>query len=210
MAIWEIPTLLAISVLGGMKSTYGIELWKDRERPFSQIWTEKWMYKLAGCWLIFYVLVWLLFEKSIIAVRTADLLGTYGILAVIDGKCRIVPDWILICYFAGQMLLGALCNLPVDLLQTCLMGIGFGIICMIFAWFSKGKMGMGDAKLLGITAMTAGCKYTMQILSIALMLSFFYSLYLLGFWKKCIRTEFPFVPFLAVGMAVHLIFCAIS
>lgn len=68
MAIWEIPTLLAISVLGGMKSTYGIELWKDRERPFSQIWTEKWMYKLAGCWLIFYVLVWLLFEKSIIAV----------------------------------------------------------------------------------------------------------------------------------------------
>ena len=44
MAIWEIPTLLAISVLGGMKSTYGIELWKDRERPFSQIWTEKWMY----------------------------------------------------------------------------------------------------------------------------------------------------------------------
>ena len=81
---------------------------------------------------------------------------------------------------------------------------------MIFAWFSKGKMGMGDAKLLGITAMTAGCKYTMQILSIALMLSFFYSLYLLGFWKKCIRTEFPFVPFLTVGMAVHLIFCAIS
>lgn len=204
MTVWELPVLCALSVLGGVKSTCGLRLLSGKEISFLWVWKETRMYVLAVIWMVFYGLLWFGSGRSAMLIRTVDLLCTYGILAAVDGKCRIVPDTILLFFFAGQMLLGALSMEPAALLQIILAGIIFALAVFILAWFSKGKMGMGDAKLLGVTAMTAGWGFALQTLILGFILSFVYSIWLIIVCKKSIRTEFPFVPFLAAGAAMGI------
>ena len=206
MVIWEALTLLTTAILGGMKSVLGITLWKGKEISFFQVWCDKWMYGLSAVWLLFYGVIWIGFGKSLAVIRHSDLLCTYVILAFIDAKRMIVSNKILICYFAGQMLFGALSLTPEKLLHISLTGIVFAAVLFVFVWIFGKKMGMGDIKLLGITAMTAGWKYTMQTLILAMGLSFLYSISLLWIKKKNMQTQFPFVPFLAIGIGIQIIF----
>ena len=53
--------------------------------------------------------------------------------------------------------------------------------------------------------MTAGWGYTLQLLFFAMGLSLVYGIGLLLVWRKDVRTEFPFVPFLAAGMAIQMV-----
>ena len=118
-------------------------------------------------------------------VCAADLFLTYGILAVIDGKMRIVPGKILLLYLAAQLILGIFMKTPPGLLETLLKGAA--------------------ASLLAVTAMTAGWQYTAELFFLALFLSLLYSLYLLLVKKKDMKTEFPFVPFLAAAAAFQAV-----
>lgn len=205
MTVWEILTLAAVSILGGMKAAWIVSLWKGRERSCCQVWCEKQTAVLSFVCLLLYGLVWFGSGKNLTMFQSADLLYTYVILAVIDGKRRIVPDEILFCYFAGQMLMGAL-GMPLEILgKTFLSGILFAGALFAFVWITGKKMGMGDVKLLGVTAMTAGWGYTLQLLFLAMGLSLVYGIGLLLIWRKDVRTEFPFVPFLAAGMVIQII-----
>lgn len=202
MTVWELPVLCAVSVLGGIKSICGIKLWNGKEVSISEVWSEKKLYLLSGAWLVLYSILWFGSGRSPTIIRLADLLFTYVILAVVDGKRRIVPELILLCYFAGQMLLGALTAPIEELLRTLLTGGIFAAAIRLFAGLSGQRMGIGDARLLGVTAMTAGWGSAFQILILAVVVSFVYSIWLLAIRKKSMRTEFPFVPFLAAGAAV--------
>ena len=95
MARCEILTLIAVSVLAGVKSTYGLELWRGKESSVFLVWSMKQMYIMAGIGLLFYGLIWGMSGKSILTVRIVDLLSTYGILALVDGKQKVVPNGIL-------------------------------------------------------------------------------------------------------------------
>lgn len=203
--VWLIPVLLAISVLGGMKTVCVVRLWKDEENTFSSVWMEKQLYVWSLIWMAGYSMTWLASGKSAEAVRLADLIGTFGILAAVDGKRRIVPDFILCCLFAGQMLTGALTMAPGQLLEIFFTGLIFSLLLTFLVWMSKGRAGMGDARLLGVTAMTAGWAYALQILILGLFFSFIYSVGLVVFCRKSMKTMFPFVPFLAAGAAVHML-----
>lgn len=138
-------------------------------------------------------------------IRLTDLLLTYGILAVVDLRWKIVPDSILLSYFAGQLILGARFMTPEGLLYQIVTGGIFLLLALFLAWFSKGRMGMGDARLLGVTAMTAGWRFVFQTLIAAVFLSFLYSLWQIVIHKKSMQTEFPFVPFLAAAMVIESI-----
>ncbi|MCI9146705.1 MAG: prepilin peptidase [Hungatella sp.] len=208
MTIWMIPVLLAVSALGGIKSICAVRLWTGEESDGIPLWRNKTLYVFWGVWASFYGLVWLMAGKAVKPVQTADLLCTYGILAVIDKRRRIVPHKILTCFFAGQMLLGVLWRAPADLMRSCLAGGGLAILFLIAGWFSRGKVGWGDIKLLGITAITAGWEYTLNVFVLSLFLSFVYSLYLIAFQKKSLATEFPFVPFLAAAAALQMVIAA--
>lgn len=171
-------------------------LWKKRQKRF--FWQ-------AAAWMAVYSGLWLLTGREMAAVRLLDLFASYGILAVVDGKRSVVPDSILYCFFAGQLLLGAV-TLPLsELLQVFLSGALFALAAVIFVFMSRERLGMGDARLLGATAMTAGWSYVLQILWLAMLLSFVYSMVLLVLCRKNIKTEFPFVPFLTGGMLVHFV-----
>lgn len=205
MTAEKLLLLFAAAVCAGVKSIYGVNAWRERKTSFKGIWRSKYFYGLSGIWCLFYLLVWIAWGQSMLSVRVADLCCTYILLAVVDGKRKIVPDEVLAVYFIGQMLLGTADTLWRSLLHTTLTGVIFTVILFAVTRIVKGKMGLGDVKLLGITAMTAGWLYTLQILIWGMVLSFLYSMGLLFIGKKSMQTEFPFVPFLAAGIGIQMI-----
>ncbi|WP_251501365.1 prepilin peptidase [Otoolea muris] len=140
---------------------------------------------------------------SVYALRYADLVFSYLILAVVDGKRREVPDEILLCLLFSQMLYGAAGAPAWELGRIFTGGAVFSACLAGAAFLSEGRIGWGDVKLLAVTAVTAGWPYTVTIAGLGLFASFFYSLWLLLFKKTGGKEEFPFVPFLAAGMLMY-------
>lgn len=227
MEALEWMVLLALSVLGALKSETAVYWWKGQEafcfvrrrtaaaqtdtegkeikaNP-SVFWLNAGFGKQIAGWLVIYAGLWLLSGKQMSVVRFADLFLSYGLLAVVDGKRRAVPDSILVFFFLGQLLLGAITMLPSAQFRLLASGSLFTVLLFLFAFFSGERIGMGDAKLLGVTAMAAGWGYVMQLFTAALLLSFVYSIFLLLFCRKSKKTEFPFVPFLTGGMLLHFV-----
>lgn len=213
-----IMALIFTAVLGGMRIAYGVDIWNGTDRPFYRVWNGKCVYLGSCFWLIMLAGIWILSSygqegiclenRYLQPVRFADLLATYVLLAFIDGKRRIVSERVLVCTFLGQMLLGGACEAPGILLPRLIAGAFFAGMVVSFAWLAKGKFGMGDAKLLGITAMTAGVWYTIQLVCGGLMVSFLYGLWLLLFRRRNVKSEFPFVPFLTLVMVINTIYFA--
>lgn len=215
----EAVSLLAAAVLGGMEMIYGIWAWKEQEKAFHSVWTEKLLYQSIGVWLILLWGIWFaaarvgtgfkgIFPQPgyLPAARFMALFLTYILLAAVDMKHKIIPDRILLCYFLSQILMGAASQSLAAMGRCLLEGSIFTVFLLVFACVSRGKLGMGDVKLLGVTAMTAGWMYTAQIAVYGLMISFVWGIWLLVFRKKSIKTEMAFVPFLLGGMMIQFIF----
>ena len=136
--------------------------------------------------------------------RYADLLYTYLLLAAVDLKARIVPDRILFLFFTGQLLMAGAEGLTV--LTAGLLGnLIFGVVVLLAAATSSEKMGMGDGKLLAVTAIAAGWSYTLCILCIAMGLFLICGIWRILFCHSSMKAEMPFVPFLFLGTVIYFI-----
>lgn len=202
-------SLTAASILVGMEAVYGLWSLQEKEEAFHRIWYSKRLYQAAALCLAVFCGIWMalgIFQERerFLVIRFLILAMTYLILAVVDGKKRIVPDRILLCYLFSQILLAAASADIFSMVQMAAEGGVFLGIFVVLYFISRGRIGLGDVKLLGVTAMTAGWSYTVQILVYGLMLSFFYSVWLLLFRRLSGKTEIPFVPFLAAGMAIQM------
>ncbi len=204
----EILTCLAIlftAVLMGMRVEYARGCMKDPEFPAGRVWTEKRTWLAALGWIVIFFGCFILSGWNLTAVRILDLLACYLLFAAIDWKWRVVPEYLLICLLAGQLLLGAAAELPMALLGTCISGGIFFLVLLVLARVFKNGLGLGDVKLLGVTAMAAGWTYAVVIFGLALVFSLIFGLWLLVVKRKSIKTEVPFVPFLALAMLVHIV-----
>lgn len=206
MLLTNILVIVLTAVLAGMRSAYAFDWCTNSEKSFYQVWTNRRLYPAVCIWLVVFFLVWYVSKQSLPVIRLLDLILTYLILAIVDMKRKLVPDSILICYFAGQMLMGALTLEPPELWHMVWTGTVFGAIVLISALASKGKVGIGDVLLLWVTAMTAGWTYVFMILVIGLSSSFIFSIGLLLLKRGSLNTEIPFVPFLTLGVIVHTMF----
>ncbi len=201
IAVWVFVPLLT-----GMRIVYAADVLKGMEKPFYRIWSRGSLYLVSIVCVIINFVVWLCSGHSAYMLRLWDMVASYLLLAVVDWKKKIVPDTVLVCFFAAQMLLGATAMDLEKLISMLLAGGVLFLFVAAIAWLSKGRLGMGDAELLGVTAMVAGWAYVVQIVTIALVFSFFYGLWLLLFRRMTMKTEIPFVPFLTAAMAVHTVY----
>lgn len=71
-------------------------------------------------------------------VRYFDMVITYFLLAAVDIRKKIVPNEILLCYLAGQMLMMAAFDTPEIWIQSWIGAIVLSVLLGILAWFSKG------------------------------------------------------------------------
>ena len=198
-----------LALLGGMRILIAWKWFKGAEEAFHTIWLDKRTYWIS---LVYAVTVILIFwlgnrERTEIGsayVRYFDMVITYFLLAAVDIRKKIVPNEILLCYLAGQMLMMAAFDTPEIWIQSWIGAIVLSVLLGNLAWCSKGGLGLGDVKLLGVTALTAGWMYTIQVVCLALVPSFVYSIWALAVCHKGRKMEIPFVPFLLVGMMLQL------
>ena len=115
-----------------------------------------------------------------------------------------MPDRILFLLLTGQLLMAGTEGLTV-LTAGLLGGLILGAVVLLVAATSDEKMGMGDGKLLAVTAITAGGSYTLCILCIAMGLFLIYGIWRILFRHSSMKAEMPFVPFLFLGTVIYFI-----
>lgn len=215
----ETAAVAVMALCGGMETVYGIWAWTGTEKRFHQVWKDKRLVPAVLCWLAFLMVSWFLQPMpgqtpwpgsfpppgSITPVRVAALFLTLILLAAVDVKQRIVPDRILGLCLVGQLILGAAEEEIVLLGRFLMEGAVFAGILLAVSRLLKGGMGLGDVKLLGVIAMTAGWKYAFLLLAVGLSLSFVAGICLLLFRRASVTSELPFVPFLAAAMIILLL-----
>ena len=121
-----------------------------------------------------------------------------GILSVIDIKNKRIPVWMV-------YLLGISCFVLRYVVESSIIGIGImlgilpGVVLLILAICSDGKIGMGD----GLVVFVLGIGYTLEEVVSILGISFFFtaicSIGLLIVKKADRKTELPFLPYLFIG-----------
>ena len=200
----KLAALVFTAVLNGMKTVYGVEIYKEKEEPFWKVWNCRWLYICGAVSLGVFVLIYYLGKGQMYYLRYADLLYTYLLLAIVDLKTRIVPDRILFLFLTGQLLMAGTEGLIV-LTAGLLGGLILGAVVLLVAATSGEKMGMGDGKLLAVTAIAAGWSYTLCILCIAMGLFLICGIWRILFRHSSMKAEMPFVPFLFLGTVIYFI-----
>lgn len=211
---WKTAAALGItSVLGAARLMLGWREWSREAEAGSDREPISHRLKQKSVWLCFFacllpacLTLGFFYRRtgSLLPVCITDLAATYLILALVDAKKQVVPDSILLCFLAAQLCLGAAVQELSGLAAASLKGLLFALVLLALARISGGRMGMGDAKLLGVTAITAGCGYTVWVMCLAAIPVFLYSVGMLVFRRAQRKTEIPFVPFLALGVGMSL------
>lgn len=142
--------------------------------------------------------------KKLIVLQYVDLWITYALLSIVDIKKHIIPNRVLICMGISQLLYGMQTFSIKNLFHGVLTGIVVYVILLFISVMSKGGLGLGDAKLLALTAVFTGGNYLLQMIFWGLACAFVYSILLLAHKRGNRKTELPFVPFLACGMLIHI------
>lgn len=123
-------------------------------------------------------------------------------LCVTDWKYRILPDLFHIVYgvvFAGFKIT---CGTGYDLVNG-----GVSVLCVIVFLgavhlLKRDQFGMGDLKLLCVCAFLAGMPAILWLFFRGLVIAGIYSVVQLLRHRADLKTEYPFVPFLLIGVLI--------
>ena len=198
--------LLAVEgLLCSLKIRTVYTIWKDKQCSLSTLWKDKIQYGISLICILLIGLLYYTVGKELVVMQFLDLLLSYLLLSVIDIRTHQIPDSFLI-YIGLSQIFYRLCVMPLEgLLWELLTGIVVVVLLLILSILTKGSFGMGDAKLLGVTAVFTGASYLIQIIFWGMLCAFVYSIYLLACKKGNKKTELPFVPFLMGGLIVHML-----
>lgn len=197
--------LAAEGLLCSLKIRTVYTIWKDKQWLLNALWKDKIQYALGLICILLIGLLCYILGKELVVMQFLDLLFSYLLLSVIDIRTHQIPDSFLI-YTGLSQIFYRLCVMPLEgLLWELLTGLVAFVLLLILSILTKGSFGMGDAKLLGVTAVFTGASYLIQIIFWGMLCAFVYSIYLLACKKGNKKTELPFVPFLMGGMIVHML-----
>ena len=114
-----------------------------------------------------------------------------------------IPNLLSILGFPTLSIL-YICLKENNLFKFLLSSITATIIMILLSLFTKGKLGMGDAKLTLITSGMLGLYYWFISLLIASLSGLFIALILIKKNKWTTKTPIPFAPFLSFGAILAL------
>lgn len=98
-----------------------------------------------------------------------------------------------------------LVSMDMDVVLSCLTGVGIGFLLSFFvAWFSKGGFGMGDAKLIAVIGLYLGISSMGNAVFWGLLMVIAFGVLRRIRKKAAKQAEYPFAPFLTVGILITL------
>ncbi len=143
-------------------------------------------------------------------IRYTVLLAGLFIIAWIDGHEKRIPNSILkVLFFIRIFLLAAECvfavKMGLPLLLSSVLGLLTGGILFLLVYFlSRGGVGMGDVKLMGVVGWYVGIGGIMPTVFLTVMVSAIYSIILLLLKKIGWKEEIPFAPFVLAGTVLAM------
>lgn len=143
-------------------------------------------------------------------IRYTVLLAGLFIIAWIDGHEKRIPNSILkVFFFIRMFLLAAECvfavKMGLPLLLSSVLGLLTGGILFLLVYFlSRGGVGMGDVKLMGVVGSYVGIGGIMPTVFLTVMVSAIYSIILLLLKKIGWKEEIPFAPFVLAGTVLAM------
>jgi prepilin signal peptidase PulO-like enzyme (type II secretory pathway) len=203
--------IIAVEILlGGMKLAWAVEYLGPAagEGGAGLTWLGLWRRgRLYICFLAAGAGLAVLYAAqpgAMVVWQYADLVFSYLLLAVVDLRRKIVPNNILLCLIGGQLFYATQTTPWPALWRNCLIGAAVFALAAALALVWRGKFGMGDAKLIGVTVAFAGWQYTLQVVFWALTAAALTGVILLVGRRVHMKTELPFVPFLALAVLWQL------
>lgn len=197
--------ILAESGLMGIKTTYTMNRWRGKRNLLPLLFKTP----AFGLSSLFFCIVMLGGRYwgglSLSQIQYLDFFISVWYIALIDGRYHEIPDFMAIALIGGQLLYNGILLPPGRILVQMISGVLFACMLMVISLILKGKIGMGDAKLLGGIVCAAGWQYLLQVVFTAFLCMFLYSIVLLIRKKVNMNTEIPLAPFLAVGMTIHFV-----
>lgn len=127
--------------------------------------------------------------------------GLIGILLVIvaiqDIKWKKIRLWIVILSGLLLCLCIPFCSTLSITDRVCGLVIGLGVI--LLSKVTRGKIGMGDGLVLGVTGMGLGFWGNMELFALALAIAAFFSIVLIILSRANRKKSIPFMPFLLLS-----------
>ncbi|KPJ84652.1 MAG: hypothetical protein AMS17_15950 [Spirochaetes bacterium DG_61] len=122
-------------------------------------------------------------------------------IVIFDIKEKRIPD-LFVLPGIGIFLIKRLIEREIPVYMVLINGVvGFAFIFLLFV-FSKGKIGLGDAKLSALISLALGVKLWMIAIFIASFTGVLFALILIAFRKMKWKTRLPFAPFLSFGCLI--------
>jgi prepilin signal peptidase PulO-like enzyme (type II secretory pathway) len=202
----ELIILGTEALLLSMKLIFTMNAFAEHQDKFSGIWLQRKLYIFFALIAALFLILYLYLKMQFVMFQYIDIIGTFTLISIVDYRFKLIPNSLLICFLAGQLLYSSLNVTVADLMKNAVVGLVIFGILALGSLLLKGRLGMGDAKLIGLLIIFTGWRYALQISFWGMIAAFIFSIALLLMKKVNMKSELPFVPFLTLGMILHFIF----
>jgi prepilin signal peptidase PulO-like enzyme (type II secretory pathway) len=126
-------------------------------------------------------------------------------ITIVDIKTKRIPN--LFIYWGFVLLLLIKIFVEKQNVNILLVSLIFAYIPFFLIWFyTKGKLGLGDAKLSAIIGLALGLRSWFSVLFISSIASLVFAVSMLLLKKIDRGTQIPYAPFLSLGVLVSIFF----
>ncbi len=151
--------------------------------------------------------------KNTSVISFVKLYGLFVIVvaaAVVDAKCKIIPNALILTgllfravIYGWELLSGEAMK---SVLFNDILGLVIGFVFLaLVSLVSKGALGFGDAKLFGVIGLISGSFCTYSTLLLALVVSLLISVINIARKKMGRKDSFPFGPCIAIGYTLAIL-----
>lgn len=153
-----------------------------------------------------YLIMYYSFGFSIDFIFYSIIFSILIVISFIDIKFQIIPDSLniilLILSIMYKTLQHTLYGISPNIINSSLGLIISGGIFLLIAILSKGGMGGGDIKLIGVLGFILGIKFSLLNIFLSFILGAIISIFLLLFKIKGRKDPIPFGPFICIAFMI--------
>ena len=201
---------LLVAVLGVVLGFFDVLLLAlAQKKEMIPIWKSGKIYKQKTLWiviigmaLISIYFMWLLDEWHY-ALGVQMFLCAYLLpLSVVDCKYKILPDLFHVVYGIIFVIYKLTCGTWYDLINGMIAVVGVFLMMGVIYLLKKEQLGLGDLKTLCVAAFLVGIPSIVYIFFRSLVVAAIYSIIQLLRHKADLKTEYPLLPFLVIGVLI--------
>lgn len=201
----EIIVFITTSLIIAFKIQVAVCKWREADFAAVRIIRMKSLYAAAilifALQVISYKFIW----EHIVVYQYIDFILSALLCGAVDWRHKIIPNELVITFGLSQLIYGLMTMQFSALGLNLLIGAGTMVVLILISILTKGKLGIGDGKVIGVMVAFAGWQYMLQVLFLGLIAAFLWCVVLLLRKKTTLKAELPFMPFIVVGIIMQAV-----